>query len=248
MTSPGTPFTIPQLVGYFGGKGGEGTVQTIINRIPPHHSFISPFLGHCAVLRHIKPAEFTLGIDLDAYVVKCWQRSAPAHVTLQQSNGLGFIRQMVQDSDRGDLDRNTFLFLDPPYLEGTTRGIIRYKHLLNYDEHLRMLQDIVRLKCSVMLCGLPNVLNDNMLKGWHTLQYRNKTRRGMQWEQIWMNYAKPERLHDTRYIGDTFRERERIKRTVRALQRIIEQHPESKRERSPIERQHIIEAIKAANP
>ncbi len=31
-------------------------------------------------------------------------------------------------------------------------------------------------------------------------------------EYLWMNYDAPDRLHDYRYLGDDFRERERIKR------------------------------------
>lgn len=31
-------------------------------------------------------------------------------------------------------------------------------------------------------------------------------------EWLWMNYPRPVKLHDYRYLGDDFRERERIKR------------------------------------
>ena len=35
---------------------------------------------------------------------------------------------------------------------------------------------------------------------------------GVATEHLWMNYPEPVALHDTRYLGDSFRERERIKR------------------------------------
>lgn len=39
---------VPDIDTYFGGKGGSGVYQAIINQIPPHNSFVSGFLGHCA--------------------------------------------------------------------------------------------------------------------------------------------------------------------------------------------------------
>lgn len=246
--STAQPFKIEQLSGYFGGKGSEGTVQRIINEIPPHHTFVSPFLGHCAVMRYKRPAENNWGFDLDAAVIASWKRYAPKWVTVQQRDALTWLAWMKEQCEKGNVDRNTFVFLDPPYLEGTTRGAIKYDHLLNYDEHVRMLRILPSLTCNVMLCGLPNILNDTQLPQWRTIQYKNKTRHGMQWEQLWMNYAKPERLHDPRFVGTTFRERERIKRTVNALQRLIRYQSGTKRERSSIEQQHIIEQLKSALP
>ena len=38
------------------------------------------------------------------------------------------------------------------------------------------------------------------------------TRGGIAIERLWMNYPEPAELHDLRYLGSNFRERERIKR------------------------------------
>lgn len=40
-----------------GGKDGSGVAQRLINQIPPHDVFVSPFLGDCAILRKKLPAE-----------------------------------------------------------------------------------------------------------------------------------------------------------------------------------------------
>ena len=41
----------------------------------------------------------------------------------------------------------------------------------------------------------------------------------MEWQREWllMNYSAPVELHDYRYLGNTFRDRERIKRKVRKM-------------------------------
>lgn len=55
-----------------GGKDGAGVAQRLINQIPPHRVFVSAFLGDCAVLRRIRPADLSIGIDLDSVNVRRW--------------------------------------------------------------------------------------------------------------------------------------------------------------------------------
>lgn len=50
------------------------------------------------------------------------------------------------------------------------------------------------------------------LKGWNLIRYDAVTRGGMTEECLWFNFPEPVELHDYRYLGQTFRERERIKR------------------------------------
>ncbi len=57
---------------YYGGKDGSGVAQRLINQIPPHRVFISAFLGDCAVLRRIRPAEMSIGIDRDRANIDRW--------------------------------------------------------------------------------------------------------------------------------------------------------------------------------
>ncbi|MCB0079113.1 MAG: DNA adenine methylase [Anaerolineales bacterium] len=52
-----------------------------------------------------------------------------------------------------------------------------------------------------------------MLNGWPTHSYQAVDRGGnVRTEWLWMNYPEPMRLHDYRYLGDDYRERERIQR------------------------------------
>lgn len=59
---------------YPGGKNGAGVYQTIINQLPPHDTYIEPFLGSGAVLRMKKPARASIAIDADADVVRIVHR------------------------------------------------------------------------------------------------------------------------------------------------------------------------------
>jgi len=53
------------------------------------------------------------------------------------------------------------------------------------------------------------------LSNWHTHSFHSTTHHGMATEWIWMNYSPPVQLHDYRYLGDSFREREKIKNKVK---------------------------------
>jgi hypothetical protein len=51
-----------------------------------------------------------------------------------------------------------------------------------------------------------------LLKGWNRIKFSAKTRGGVAIEEVYFNYDKPQELHDYRYIGSTYREREAIKK------------------------------------
>ena len=73
----------------------------------------------------------------------------------------------------------------------------------------------------VMISGYESALYGKSLKGWHTHSFQAATHHGMATEWIWMNYPPPVGLHDYRYLGDNFRERERItKRTKNWVARL----------------------------
>src|SRR5262245_12409680 len=57
-----------------GGKDGAGVYQRLINQIPPHDLFISPFLGDCAVMRRKLPAAASIGIDKSRSNIERWSR------------------------------------------------------------------------------------------------------------------------------------------------------------------------------
>lgn len=50
---------------YPGGKAGAGVYQRIINQIPAHTTFIEPFAGDLAILRHKRVAARNIAVELD---------------------------------------------------------------------------------------------------------------------------------------------------------------------------------------
>jgi len=54
-----------QCMSIVGTKGGSGVWQRIISEFPRHSVYIEPFWGRGAICRAKRPADVTIGIDLD---------------------------------------------------------------------------------------------------------------------------------------------------------------------------------------
>jgi hypothetical protein len=79
--------------------------------------------------------------------------------------------------------------------------------------HRRLLRVVMGLPCAVMVSGYWSEMYGKALAGWNTVTYQAMTRGGRPaTEWLWFNYPVPVALHDYRYLGQGFRERERIKR------------------------------------
>ncbi len=236
-----TPFKLPGIKSYPGGKGADGTMQRLINEIPPHRWYVEPFVGGGSIVRHKLPAPCgNVVVEIDASVHRTWREQAPQWLKVVHGDGLEWL------ADSGPIPDHTFYFIDPPYLADTLKtGRVPYAHGMDYDQHVTLLRLLNRHYCHphsmVMICALPNLLYERELSGWRTFQYSNKTRRGMQTEQVWMNYPQPIALHDYRYLGDNYRERERIRRKQRNKLIELAAMP-------PLERKAMLDAIRQVYP
>jgi hypothetical protein len=66
-----------------GSKANEGTWKTIINQMPPHRTYIEPFLGWGAMMLNKAPAAHSICIDREAEKVKNFLLElATAHPTM----------------------------------------------------------------------------------------------------------------------------------------------------------------------
>ena len=113
-------------------------------------------------------------------------------------------------------DGGEFLYLDPTYLWETRSSLTSgYKYELSKEQHEKLLDVILGLPINVMISGYWSELYQETLKDWRSKRMQAVTRAGVvRTEYIWMNYDPPSRLHDYRWLGDDYRERERIKRKV----------------------------------
>ena len=211
---------------YPGGKNKSGVYQTIINQMPPHRTYIEAFLGGGAIMRMKRPAMASIGIDSDARAIAEFMNQPDLVSTkLIVADALVFLANIHFCGD--DL-----VYLDPPYLM-STRSSQRpiYRHEFNTEEdHAELLALIKRLPCMVMLSGYYSDLYADALQGWRTLSYQAMTRGGTPaTEWLWMNYPEPLELHDYRYLGVDFRERERIKRKRERWRARLRRIPASER-------------------
>lgn len=216
---------------YPGGKGH--CYQKIINLIPPHRTYIESHAGGAAILKNKRPARLNIALDIDPLVIDNLRavhtaitgdvpgkiiensdRTLPPKVTGTEAQ-YQFINvdaaTWLQSFDfRGD----EFIYADPPYLLETRkqqRPLYRFEYTV--QDHIDLLTVLTGLDCKIMISGYRSELYADILAGWRTTSFETRTRGGS-WatEYLWMNYPAPTRLHDYRYLGDNYRERERIKR------------------------------------
>lgn len=200
---------IPGLEHYPGSKEVNGTIQTIINLIPPHIRYYELFLGKGTVLLYKKPAAVTVAIDIDPRITKLWQTSPPFPITLYCTNAL----QILPSSIATDTD--TFIYCDPPYPKNSRRSQTDiYNYEMTDADHKKFLSMAVKVKANCMISSYPNTLYSKMLKGWHKVEFQSATRRGPATEVLYMNYPPPTELHDYRYLGKDCWDRQRIKRKI----------------------------------
>ena len=225
--------TIPGLEHYFGGKGGSGTYQAIINHIPPHDCYIEPFLGAGSIMKHKKPATVSIGIDMDGEVVDFWKAATngtPCSIT--QGYGIEFLEAL--SNDPGFLKGppgHTFIYIDPPYLLDTRKSKkSKYKYELTEKDHRRLLDILNKLSdYNIAISCYDNPLYGLKLKGWSYIDYNSMTRNGLARERLYMNYPTPVTLHDFSFLGEDFRERERIRNKIRRHVARLKHLPELER-------------------
>ncbi|CBH21667.1 Phage modification methylase [Acetoanaerobium sticklandii] len=88
--------------------------------------------------------------------------------------------------------QNVLIYADPPYLLSTRSGK-QYKHEMNEQDHIELLELLIEHPGPVIISGYQSEIYDEMLTGWN-----KKTTKGMaeyfgedRNEVIWMNYEPP---------------------------------------------------------
>jgi len=223
----------PTRRSYPGGKNGMGVYQNIINNMPPHDVYIEPFVGGGAILKRKRPAESNIVIDSDAEAIVALQGYCEVNsVRYMIGDGVQFLRDTK-------LNSRVLVYADPPYVR-STRSCQRdlYKHEWTDSDHEAFLELITSLPCMVMVSGYDSELYGRKLAGWHKITFTGMTHRGQKrTECVWMNFPPPTALHDYRYLGDGFRERERIKRKSKRWAKKVA-------EMNELERQAVLSACR----
>ncbi len=200
---------------YPGGKNGSGVYQQLINLIPPHHIYIEAFLGGGALMRAKRPAIKNIGIDINPAVIMEWHRNLPSDIPGLELYTSSATQFLYSNHHLSRLDSGAFVYCDPPYLM-STRSSQRQLYEFEYaeiEDHRALINTLRELKCMVMLSGYWSPLYAELLSDWRTHTFQAQTRSGKPaTEWVWMNYPEPFELHDYRFLGNNFRQRESIKR------------------------------------
>ena len=90
---------------------------------------------------------------------------------------------------------DVFMYLDPPYVH-STRTSARYPHDMTDEQHIELLNTVIKCKSKILISGYDNDLYNVLVEnGWNKYDYEIKTRDGMnrrktKIETLWYNYEK----------------------------------------------------------
>ena len=199
-------------MGYVGGKGN--CFSRVIGAMPVHRVYIETHLGGGAVMRAKKPAERQIGIDADKQVIDAWRlQGAPCE--LVHGDAVAFLRNYPFTGEE-------LVYTDPPYPIETRDRRNRYRHDYQDDDHAALLEVLAKLACPVLISGQPTSFYHERLAKWRCIEFGSGARRGARTELLWANFPEPLALHDPVRSGDSFRDRERVKRRLATMKRKVE--------------------------
>lgn len=198
---------------YSGGKGASGVHQQIINRMPKHSTYIETHLGGGNILIKKKPCECTIAIEIDTAALSDFKRY---HNNICNDAISFYNEDCIEVLKKYKITNDTLVYADPPYLFETRKN---KKNLYNYEyeksDHIQLLTLLNKLKCFVMISGYQSNLYNELLKKdkWYLFTFNSMTRQGVRTEALWCNFNPNNHIkHDYSYMGENFRERERLKR------------------------------------
>lgn len=191
--------------------GGKGIAYPhIINLMPPHSRYIETHLGGGAVMRNKKPAAVQIGLEIDERVIQSYGCAFDSLCTVIKADSVAWLAQ-------ASLDQDTLVYVDPPYHPSTRRRTRVYRHDYSEQDHEQLLALLSGLPAKVMISGYDCALYREVLSGWNLHRFAAQNHVGLREECVWFNFPPPLRLHDDRFIGSSFREREVIKRRQHRL-------------------------------
>lgn len=133
----------------------------------------------------------------NSYAVKCWNRLPGdllqaavrlKDVQIEHRPALDLIRKFNHD--------NVLIYADPPYLLNT-RGGKQYRHEMNEQDHVQLLDALKQHKGSVILSGYPSDLYNRELSGWNVITRKAYNQNADQrTEVLWCNFEVPSLFAD----------------------------------------------------
>lgn len=204
---------------YPGGKAK--TFQHVVNLIPPHRVYIEPFLGLGSVMKAKRRAEVEFGIDLDERALKM-SNLQNMGIQLIHDDGIAFLESFP-------FEGHEVVYCDPPYYPKARKRDRVYRCDLGAEGHIRFLDLVTQLNAQVIISGYDNDIYRQYLSDWHLYTYQAKAHDGLREECLWYNFPSPGQLHDYRYLGSNFRERQTIRRRLERMKRRLDELTDQER-------------------
>jgi hypothetical protein len=157
----------------------------------------------------------TIGIEIDPDVVYQWHMEGLSHI-VKDGDTISFLKDHREHTFLHTGEK-VFIYLDPPYLRSSRshkEKLYRYEFWTE-EQHTELLELLKTLKWNVAISHYRCPLYDKLLKGWRRIDFPSQTHRGTRLESLYMNYPEPWELHDPRFLGSNFREREKYHKQQR---------------------------------
>lgn len=233
---------------YFGGKGSDGTYQTIINQIPKHELFIETCAGLARITEHLGVNNsITILNDVSSQILEVLRQkfndrlietNSPLVLrfnTLKISPSL-YGKIIIENMDVIDLlekykplinSLETVIFCNPPYPLTSRKSEKKvYAFEMSDSQHKTLLQYLNKMRCDIIVCTYPNEMYNQNLADWRKIEYWSQTRKGLALENIFLNFDTTRLLQNTRFYGKDFREREKWKKIKTNIVKKINSLPE----------------------
>lgn len=183
--------------------------QTIINLMPPHHTYVELFLGSGQVYQRKKRATVNIGVEIDPAVTAQWPSIKESGLSIHQMDAIRYLAtaDIVNDPE-------TLIYADPPYLlDARTSASKIYRHeFCTPIEHMDFLARAREVPAMMIISGYRHPIYDKALETWRRVDYKVTTRGTSRIECAWLNFDPPDELHDYSYFGATYRDRQDLKR------------------------------------
>ncbi len=185
-------------------------------RRSPFSTLLDPVSPESAMSPDQRPSPLSTSDEASSWILS-------PNLTLLQVDAAKWLRLNARM-----LDSKALVYCDPPYVRGSRRSERDlYEFEMTDDQHEELLDVLLKLRCMVILSGYASALYSKRLGDWNEITFTTTVRSGaLATEHVWFNYPKPVELHDYRYLGKNFRERERIKRKVRRWKDRLGRMPE----------------------